>query len=124
MSEKTCLQDKKIELIGCGDIGCRLAILMTDAGADVTAYRRSVDKLPQGIKARTLDVTDIGSLQSMTDEEFHYIVVTLSPSAMSDESYKATYVDGLKNLLDVLKTQTLRKLLWICPHGEYRHAMS
>jgi nucleoside-diphosphate-sugar epimerase len=47
------------------------------------------------------------------------VVVTLSPGEMSDAAYKATYVDGLHNILATLNTSALRKLFWVSSTSVY-----
>lgn len=119
MSIAKTLKDKKIALIGCGDIGCRLAAQLLEAEAEVFAYRRMINKLPAGVKAYSLDVTNIESVAGLAVEAFDYVVVTLSPAEMSDEAYRITYVEGLKNILAVLNTSRLRKLFWVSSTSVY-----
>lgn len=113
------LHNKTIALVGCGDIGCRLAPQLLAQGAVVHGFRRNIAALPTGVIAHALDVQQPATLTALHDIAFDYVVVTLSPGEMSDAAYKATYVDGLQNILAALNTSALRKLIWVSSTSVY-----
>jgi nucleoside-diphosphate-sugar epimerase len=113
------LHNKTIALVGCGDIGCRLAPQLLAQGAVVHGFRRNIAALPAGVIPHTLDVQQPATLTALHDIAFDYVVVTLSPGEMSDAAYKATYVDGLQNILAALNTTALHKLIWISSTSVY-----
>ena len=123
----TLLQNKKIALIGCGDIGNRVAGLLAEQGSDVTGYRRNPDKVSSVIKAKALDVTDADSLKILAEEDFDYVVVSLTPGVsakVKDQqavaaAYRATYVEGLKQILAALNIDALKKLIWLSSTSVY-----
>lgn len=109
----------RIALIGCGDIGCRLARHLFDLGAEVHGFRRNIATLEPFIIPHAMDITDISTLNDLTNIAFDYVVITLSPNEMSDSAYHATYVMGLQNILLRLNQQKLRKLLWVSSTSVY-----
>lgn len=113
------LRNKNIALVGCGDIGCRLATRLLAAGAVVHGLRRNIAALPVGVIPHAININDIATLGVLGDNAFDYVVITLSPGEMSDAAYKATYVDGLHNILTQLNTTKLHKLLWISSSSVY-----
>jgi nucleoside-diphosphate-sugar epimerase len=113
------LQNTTIALIGCGDIGCRLAPLLIAAGATVHGFRRTISALPANIIAHSIDVQNPNSLAILNDITFDYAIITLSPSEMSELAYKTTYVNGLKNILSALNFSALKKLFWVSSTSVY-----
>lgn len=113
------LSNTRIALVGCGDIGCRLAVKLLAAGAEVHGLRRNTAALPAGVIPHALDVHDPATLGVLNDIAFDYVVITLSPTEMSDAAYQATYVQGLRNILSQLDTSRLRKLLWVSSTSVY-----
>ena len=116
------LQDKKIALIGCGDIGCRLGRQLLALGAEVHGMRRSLQHLPAGFIAHALDIHQPQSLQVLAEIDFDYLVVTLSPDQFDDEAYRQTYVEGLRHILAAVNRQALRKLFWVSSTSVYGQA--
>lgn len=113
------LHNSTIALVGCGDIGGRLAQQLLAQGAVVHGFRRNIAALPPGVIPHALDVQHPETLTALHDIAFNYVVVTLSPGDMSDAAYKATYVDGLHNILAALNTTALRKLIWVSSTSVY-----
>lgn len=109
----------RVALVGCGDIGCRLALKLQEAGAEVHGLRRNIAALPTGVIPHAMDVHDTATLGILRDTAFDYVVITLSPTEMSDAAYQATYVQGLRNILSQLDTSRLRKLLWVSSTSVY-----
>jgi nucleoside-diphosphate-sugar epimerase len=113
------LRNRKVGLVGCGDVGLRLASLLLAEGAEVTGFRRSVEKLPEGITPCRIDITDPASLQVLVNSAFDYVVVTLTPPGMSEAAYRTTYVEGLRAILAYLPRDRQRKLFWVSSSSVY-----
>lgn len=113
------LLGKRVALIGCGDIGGRLAKLLVDKGAEVHGFRRNAAALPDFIHAHSLDVQDVASLQVLTDTAFDFVVITLTPDRFSEETYQQTYVQGLANILATLNRSRLQRILWASSTSVY-----
>jgi len=113
------LDKTRIALLGCGDIGSRLATRLLIEGAEVHGFRRNIAKLPNGVIAHPFDVHDESSLHALNTIAFDYLVITLSPDEMTDSAYLATYVEGLRHILSQLNTDRLRKLFWVSSTSVY-----
>ncbi len=113
------LSGKRIALIGCGDIGCRVGSLLVKQGAEIHAFRRNIQQLPATFHAQTMDVQAPETLSTLSTSNFDYIVVTLSPDTLSDEAYAATYVNGLKHILQAINREALSKLFWVSSTSVY-----
>ena len=120
-------KNKKVALIGCGDIGNRVATLLQGQGAELTGFRRNPDKIIAGIQAITLDVTDKHSVQQLAEHSFDYVVISLTPGISAKvkdqqavaDAYRATYVQGLANVLSALNLQTVKKVIWLSSTSVY-----
>lgn len=106
----------KILIIGCGDVGGRLAVALAAAGHEVHGLRRSVVALP-GVRPLQGDVTLPSSLQFPADLD--YVFVLLAPGAGGEQSYRAVYYEGTRNVLAALGGQRPRRLFWISSSSVY-----
>lgn len=98
-----------VTLLGCGDIGQRLAELLPD-NTDVVGIRRSACEHPR-IDYRQADLNDPDNLNTSLPQHSDVIVMTLTPSEYSDEGYQRAYVDTVKNLLAALESRTPPQLI-------------
>ncbi|MDP2247557.1 MAG: NAD-dependent epimerase/dehydratase family protein, partial [Nitrosomonadales bacterium] len=89
-------------IVGCGDLGGAVAGRLHQEGFAVTGVRYSQAQAPAGIDLIRADVTQIDSLESLADLRPQILLYCVAANAQSDESYKAHYVDGLRNVLSVL----------------------
>lgn len=106
----------KILIVGCGDVGARLATRLVAAGHDVTGLRRSPFTLP-GVTALHGDVTDPASLQ--LPEGLDAVFIILSPDGHDAQAYRRTYLDGTRNVLAALSGQSLRHVFWVSSSSVY-----
>jgi nucleoside-diphosphate-sugar epimerase len=93
-------------LVGCGDLGADIGLRLAGLGHSVVAIRRCADLVPSPLIGVSADL----SLEapSLPDLDLGYLVVALSASPRSEESYRAIYVDGLRRALDALDTMRQR----------------
>lgn len=113
------LKGKTVALIGCGRLGLLLAPQLQRQGATVTAFRRNISQLPSDLTAQNLDIHQADSLVQLAEQQFDYIVITLTPDAFTEEAYQKTYVQGLINILSAIKNCTPERLLWVSSTGVY-----
>lgn len=117
------LQDSKVLIVGCGDIGVPLAGELVADGAEVWGLRRHPSALPAYIHPLAADVTDAGSLSVLTDMEFDYVLTTLTPAGFSERGYRSVFVGGIDNLLAALAKQTrLRRLVHVSSTSVYHQS--
>ena len=93
-----------ILLIGCGDVGLRLAKNLLNLGHDLTVIKRSPIELA-GATVINQDISQPFSLPPLSPD---YVFIILSPSASTPEAYQQVFIDGLKNIAQALSHQPKR----------------
>ncbi|MGH1484692.1 MAG: NAD-dependent epimerase/dehydratase family protein [Cellvibrionaceae bacterium] len=106
-------------LLGFGDIAKRLAKKLSSSYQITGVRRRS--ELVQGITTVQADCSDLTEMQNLLTQHFDVIVVTMTPSEMSDEGYEKAYVQTVKTLLAALahNAQTPRLLIFVSSSSVY-----
>lgn len=107
------LNKETLLIIGCGDIGQRLAQCLPQDRYLVTGLRRNP---PQGLPYLTYkacDVTDRMQFSKILQQGFSVIVITMTPGERSDAGYQRAYVQTCQNLVDELHAQSLKPRLLI-----------
>ena len=127
------LRAQRIGFIGFGDIAQKAVDSLfasplhqgTGDAAKVLAFRRQPEKLnaqsPQ-LQALYADVTKPETLSVLADATVDYWVITLTPEAMTEAGYQATYVKGLMHILQALKGKQYKKLFWVSSSSVYGQA--
>jgi nucleoside-diphosphate-sugar epimerase len=93
---------RNILLVGFGDLGAKVASLLTSSGYQVIGVRRSASEVAD-ISIITADVTNPASLQPIQHLTPDIIIYCVAAGGQSDMQYKAAYVDGLSNILKAQK---------------------
>jgi nucleoside-diphosphate-sugar epimerase len=106
----------KVLIVGCGDVGGRLAVLLAEAGHEVYGLRRSAFSLP-GVHALTGDVTDPASLHFPAGLDVVFVV--LAPGESGAEAYRRVYLEGTRHVLRVLAGQALQRIFWVSSSSVY-----
>ncbi len=89
----------KVLLVGCGDLGTKVASLLLQGQHDVVGVRRSGKPISADVQCIKADVTDSSSLSPLMDVQPDILIYCVAANARTDESYRAHYVDGFKNVL-------------------------
>jgi len=89
----------KVLLVGCGDLGSHVATLLSDAQHEVVGVRLSDKPISANVPCIQADVTQESSLSPLVDIKPDTLIYCVAANAQTDESYRAHYVDGLKNVL-------------------------
>ena len=89
----------KVLIVGCGDLGCAIAVSCQASGHTVIGLRKSSQKLPLGMHTIQADVTQPNLLAALEKLNPDIIIYCIAASARTDENYQAHYVTGLKNVL-------------------------
>lgn len=100
----TRISHERVLIAGCGKLGCRLGEVLASAGEEVWGLRRSRGSLPSPLRTLTADLCVPESLGAIPAglTRVYYLA---TPNAYTDEAYRISYVDGLRNLLEVLAAQ-------------------
>lgn len=94
----------RVLIAGCGYVGTTLAEILSGEGHEVFALRRRPRALPPGVRSIAADLLvppTLADLPSGLDVVFYLA----APGGGDEAHYRATYVLGLRQLLDALAKQ-------------------
>lgn len=102
-------------IVGCGDVGGRLARQLLASGWHVSGLRRSIGQLPAGVQPVAADLANAQIPASWPERTPDYLVYCVAASQHDEAGYQAAYVDGLRNVLSWLhaRGQQPRRLLFV-----------
>lgn len=99
------VNSEKLLIIGCGDIGQRLAERLNPDHYHITGLRRRPAASSPRVRYLAADAADLGSLTCALTESFDVVVITLTPSQRTDAGYHRGYVLSCENLVQALGRQ-------------------
>ena len=86
-----------IVIAGCGDLGIETGLRFVAEGHRVVGLRRRGELVPLPLVGRSVDLRhEVAPIDPGTD----VVVVALAAGSRDVDEYRATYVDGLRNVLD------------------------
>lgn len=94
----------RLLIAGCGDLGQRLAARLD--GWESHGLRRRADALSEPLVPHSGDLSAPETLKPLSGH-WDAVVYTATPGERTEAGYRAAYVDGLRNLLDVVQTDRL-----------------
>lgn len=98
---------ERVLIAGCGYVGSALAGMIAADGDDVWGMRRSPAGLPDGVRPFAADLREPSTLANLPPG-LTEVFYTAAADGSSEESYRAAYVDGPRNLLAALRAQGQR----------------
>ena len=109
------MSDRSVLIVGCGDVGGRLARQLLARGWQVSGLRRSVEHLPQRVVPIAADLSDSGMPQAWPQHSPDYLVYCVAASQHDEAGYQSAYVEGLRHVLGWLaeRGQRPRRLLFV-----------
>ncbi|MGE8327981.1 SDR family oxidoreductase [Pseudomonas urmiensis] len=109
------MSDLSALIVGCGDVGGRLARQLLACGWQVSGLRRSVEQLPEGVRPVAADLADSSIPAAWPEQSPDYLVYCVAASQHDEAGYQAAYVEGLRNVLEWLQArgQRPRRLLFV-----------
>jgi len=115
------LNQLKLLLLACGDIGARVATQINQSHWTVAAMRRSAEHLPSGIQGFSGDISDPSQLKEvLLKTQPDAVIVTMTPGGMSDEGYRQSYVASAQNLCRCLEVLSLSpQVFWASSSAVY-----
>lgn len=87
-----------ILIVGCGDLGMRLAHALSDKGHQVTGLKRHPPSRDSRIRYIAADIASGIGLDAM-DADFDQLFFIVTPDDRSESAYSAIYEAGLHHLL-------------------------
>ena len=100
-------------IVGCGDIGVRLAQALPCDLYEVTGLRRNPPVDLPFLRYQACDVTNAEGLEEVLKQGFAVIVISMTPSERSDAGYQRAYVQACQNVVEGLGAQPLKPRLVI-----------
>lgn len=112
----------KILIIGCGDLGSTIARQLCQSH-QVIGVRRSKSPSSANIQTIQADVSLPASLKPLINLNANIVIYCVSADAQTDESYRASYVTGLKNVLTTqINNQHLQHVFFVSSTRLYGQA--
>lgn len=102
-------------IVGCGDVGGRLARQLLGAGWSVSGLRRNISALPEGVTGIAGDLETGLCPADWPVEAPDYLVYSVAASQHDEAGYRSAYVEGLRNVLGWLsdRGQRPRRILFV-----------
>ncbi|KRC66113.1 hypothetical protein ASE12_15930 [Aeromicrobium sp. Root236] len=106
-------------LVGCGDLGADVGVRLAARGHSVLALRRRAELVPPPLQGLSVDLTR--NQPELPPLDLAYLVVALTARPRTEESYRATYVDGMVRALDALADagQVARRAVLVSSTGVF-----
>jgi len=103
----------RIAIAGCGDLGCRLAALLHQAGDEVFGLRRRPDALPDFVHGVAIDLAAAEVATSALPADIEYAYFILSPDKHSEMAYYRAYISAQRHFLQMLEHQPIKRYFFI-----------
>lgn len=114
-------QQARVLIVGCGDIGSRVALLMQQQGFLVHGLRRSTDQLPAEVIPIAADLTQPQCPSAWPHGPLDYVLYVMAAQSMSEEAYQQAYVQGQRHLYSWLAQhqQQPKRLVFVSSTSVY-----
>ncbi|WP_039882922.1 NAD-dependent epimerase/dehydratase family protein [Achromobacter piechaudii] len=109
---------ERVLLIGCGDLGQRVARRFLARGDHVYALRRHPPADDSGIQWLQGDITRADTLPALPAGITRLVHVP-APGARDADVYRGVFVDGLRNVLNALDTTQLKRVVFVSSSAVY-----
>lgn len=91
-------QSLRVVIVGCGDIGSRVALLLNQQGCTVHGLRRNPSRLPASILPIAADLSDPQCPEDWPQQPIDYVVYAMAAQSMTEADYQQAYVQGQRHL--------------------------
>lgn len=114
----------RVLILGYGYIGSALASRLAKAGHEVVAVRRGYGALPSAATSKPMvnvvqgDITEPASLKKIPSG-FDWVVNCVASSGGGAEEYRRTYLAGMRNVLDLLKSHPPQNFVYTSSTSVY-----
>ena len=114
-------------IVGCGDLGGAIAVLLHQAGHQVIGVRKSAQPLPLNMQTVQIDITSPAAISALTSFKPEIILYCVAATAQEDKSYYQHYVLGLQHVLAAQATNPhLKHVFFVSStrvYGQKTHAL-
>ena len=110
-----------VVIVGCGDIGSRVGLLLNQQGYTVHGVRRNPRQLPTGILPIAADLTDATCPSDWPTQSIDYVVYAMAAQQMTETGYQQSYVQGQRHLYRWLAQhqQQPKRVIFVSSTGVY-----
>lgn len=111
----------RVVVVGCGDIGSRVAVLMQKKGWLVHGLRRNTARLPTGIMPIAADLNQPECPSDWPQQPIDYVVYAMAAQSMSEAGYQQSYVQGQRHIYSWLAQhqQQPKRVIFVSSTGVY-----
>ena len=113
------MSEGAVLVAGCGYVGTAFAERLWGAGRRVYGLTRSGRAMPAGVLPVRADLGSIAALRAAIPSDVTCVAFTAAADGRSAEGYRAVYVDGLANLLDVVSGRAVARALFTSSTAVY-----
>lgn len=107
------MKRRHLAVVGCGDLGVRVAGLLQGEGFRVSGLRRDPTRLPAGLEGKVIDYADPASLSVLHSLIPDYLLLTLKPLGRDEAGYRAGFADAMAAVLRGLGGHRPRGVLMV-----------
>lgn len=98
-------EQTRVLVVGCGDIGSRVAVLLQQQGCLVYGLRRNTALLPAGVLPVTADLSQAQCPAQWPQESIDYVLYIMAAQASNQAAYQQAYVQGQRHVYAWLAEQ-------------------
>ena len=111
----------RMVVVGCGDIGSRVAVLMQQQGWLVHGLRRNPACLPAEIVPIAADLNHAECPSDWPSQPLDYVVYAMAATSMTEAGYQQSYVQGQRHLYSWLAQhqQQPKRVVFVSSTGVY-----
>ncbi len=111
----------RVVVVGCGDIGSRVAVLLHKKGWLVNGLRRNTARLPAGILPISADLNQPECPSDWPQQPIDYVVYAMAATSMTEVGYQQAYVQGQRHMYSWLAQhqQQPKRVIFVSSSGVY-----
>ncbi|MDY7219370.1 NAD-dependent epimerase/dehydratase family protein [Denitrificimonas sp. JX-1] len=117
-------EQKRVVIVGCGDIGSRVAVLLQAQAWLVYGVRRNTAQLPEQVIPIAADLNNPTCPSAWPQSPIDYVVYAMAAQGMTEEGYQQAYVQGQKHLYQWLEQhqQQPKRVVFVSSSSVYGQA--
>ena len=111
----------RVVIVGCGDIGSRVAVQLQKQGWLVHGLRRNTSHLPADVMPISADLNQPECPSDWPQEPIDYVLYAMAAQNMTEDGYQQAYVQGQRHLYSWLAQhqQQPKRVVFVSSSGVY-----